>query len=304
MEAIFPDEVQRKAAQPDDVLRNCIAEIELLRERRQQRARDEVRDDLRRFTQQELADEVCPTYKNLLTGRSHRMPDRGTLLNIARYLECTIAETGDLLSIAGYAPEPVYMRADLYRAAIEQAIVMAEHSTLPAYVLSADLQVIHFNASRRKMSRRDVPLAPADHPDASMVSECYKTDSIAHYINSPTASDWERNGLAIMRFFRKKTKVFQHEVWFQRRIETLRRTPEFDRFWRLASEPGTPDGVAGQTRYGGVRGPVHISSIVTELGGPGGPLLYNAVPQNDAAREVMRAAGATLSTSQIQTLSH
>ena len=71
--------------------------IETLRIARQQEVRDHPHPLLKRFTQQEVTDEACPTYKNLLVGRSRRVPSRKTLVQIAQYLECSAKERNDLL---------------------------------------------------------------------------------------------------------------------------------------------------------------------------------------------------------------
>ena len=72
------------------VLRDILEEIEVLRMKRQEEVRDRPHPFLKRFTQQEVTDEACPTYKNLLVGRSQRIPSRQTLMQIADYLECSI----------------------------------------------------------------------------------------------------------------------------------------------------------------------------------------------------------------------
>src|SRR5690242_14077264 len=97
------EEVGRSAT--PKILRDLLGEIETLRIKRQQALRKRPHPQLKRFTQQELTDEVCPTYKNLLLGRSLRLPSRERILQIAQYLECTAAERNTLLVAARYLPE-------------------------------------------------------------------------------------------------------------------------------------------------------------------------------------------------------
>lgn len=61
----------------------------------------------KRFSQDELSNVAYPSYKNLLLGRTQRIPDRGALLEIADYLECTPTERNVLLRAAKYASEDV-----------------------------------------------------------------------------------------------------------------------------------------------------------------------------------------------------
>ena len=55
-------------------MHQLLGEIETVRLKRQDEYRDQGHPQSKRFTQQELNDEVCPTYKNLLIGRSNRLP--------------------------------------------------------------------------------------------------------------------------------------------------------------------------------------------------------------------------------------
>src|SRR5689334_19489735 len=93
------------SSQKPAVLRKLLEEIEILRIARQQEVRNRPHPLLKRFTQQELTDEACPTYKNLLVGRSQRIPSRQTLMQIADYLECSMVQRNNLLLAARYLPE-------------------------------------------------------------------------------------------------------------------------------------------------------------------------------------------------------
>jgi class 3 adenylate cyclase len=78
--------------------------VDAIEKIRAQRQRERRRSD-KTFSQEELRIVAYPSYKNLLTGRTLRLPDRSVLLQIAEYLECTPAEHQTLLRIAGYLPE-------------------------------------------------------------------------------------------------------------------------------------------------------------------------------------------------------
>src|SRR5207302_5936087 len=102
-----------------NVLRDILEEIEALRITRQEEVRDRPHPFLKRFTQQELTDEACPTYKNLLVGRSQRIPSRQTLMQIADYLECGLAQRNNLLLAARYLPESLELEGDALRLTLE-----------------------------------------------------------------------------------------------------------------------------------------------------------------------------------------
>lgn len=89
-------------ASPTDVLQNLLAQIEMVRyERRKMRA---TMNTQKLFTQEELTLQVFPSYRNLIVGRSRRIPSRGELIRICEYLECTPEETDAILICARYLP--------------------------------------------------------------------------------------------------------------------------------------------------------------------------------------------------------
>lgn len=88
-----------------ETLHELLLEIESLRIKQQDIYKQGSHPKLKRFTQQELNDEACKTYKNLLLGRSKRVPNRTTIMQIATYLECTLKQRNNLLILAGYLPE-------------------------------------------------------------------------------------------------------------------------------------------------------------------------------------------------------
>src|SRR5258708_2007695 len=97
-------DIEPGSSHTSTLLRGLLGEIETRRFRRQEDIKEHPHPQLKRFTQQELTDETCPTYKNLLVGRSLRVPSRETILHIAQYLERTAQERNDLLLAARYLP--------------------------------------------------------------------------------------------------------------------------------------------------------------------------------------------------------
>jgi len=134
-----------------DVLRDVLDEIETLRLHRQEEVRDLPHPRLKRFTQQELTDEACPTYKNLLVGRSRRVPSRQTIMQIADYLECSAAQRNDLLLAARYLPESLELEGSELRQALEQARHLMGTLPYPAMIVMHTLQVEEVNESFQRL---------------------------------------------------------------------------------------------------------------------------------------------------------
>lgn len=80
-----------------------VTAIEYLRQQRQNTHRKSGFSSSKTFSQDELCSVAYPSYKNLLKGRTRRIPARDALIAIADYLECTSSERNELLLVAGYA---------------------------------------------------------------------------------------------------------------------------------------------------------------------------------------------------------
>lgn len=152
-------ESKPKSSQRSNVLRDTLEEIEILRLARQEEVRDHPHPLLKRFTQQELTDEVCPTYKNLLVGRSQRIPSRQTLMQIADYLECTIAQRNDLLLAARYLPESLELKGLELQQALEQARQLMRTLPYPAMLVTHTLEIEALNEAFQRLF--ELPLLTA-----------------------------------------------------------------------------------------------------------------------------------------------
>ncbi|WP_240414935.1 hypothetical protein [Paenibacillus periandrae] len=125
--------------------------IELLRIQRQQDHLRASSQSIKRFTQQELNDEVCGTYKNLLMGRSRRLPERQTLLDIADYLACTSEERNDLLLSAGYVPIPQHLAERQLERVLDQARSMMHQLPYPAMIVTDMQDIVDSNDAFREL---------------------------------------------------------------------------------------------------------------------------------------------------------
>jgi len=67
------------------VFHQLLRAIEVVRITRQEQYHERRHPQSKHFTQQELNDEACPTYKNWLIGRSHRLPSRTMLMRLHQH---------------------------------------------------------------------------------------------------------------------------------------------------------------------------------------------------------------------------
>ncbi len=132
------------ASSRDPHITTVIEAVERLRQRRRGQYAARPHPGGKRFSQEELIESAHPSYKNLINGRTGRLPDRATLLQIADYLECTPAERSTLLDAAQYALEPT--RAEPQRRQI--TILYARLTPLHALADMLDVEdLYHLTAS-------------------------------------------------------------------------------------------------------------------------------------------------------------
>lgn len=124
------------------VIREVLVVIEDVRLKRHSQWREQPHPQGKRFTQDEIRYGPCPTYHNLLSGRSQRLPARQTLLDIAEYLECTIAETNDILTAAQYLPYRVELTSQQYQSAIERANLLMNLLPLPGLIYGYQQEIV------------------------------------------------------------------------------------------------------------------------------------------------------------------
>ncbi|MFZ4453826.1 hypothetical protein [Salibacterium aidingense] len=149
--------MQEKCNDQPYKLKQLLVEIEKIRIKRQQEySNPQTHPLLKRFTQQELNDVACTTYKNLLVGRSLRMPNWQTLINIADYLECTNVERDDLLITAGYLSVQNYPGDQTHNLAVDQARKILNTIPFPGIVVNFNLGVKAMNRPFHDLF--DIPL--------------------------------------------------------------------------------------------------------------------------------------------------
>ena len=192
------------------VLRELLDQIESMRYRRREQWRDRPHPEGKRFSQEELTETVCPTYKNLLKGTSLRLPSRPTVLAIAEYLECTIHETNDLLLAAQYLPEVVELRADEEQAALERARNLIHSLPIPALIPT---QGLHIDAANTAMlhvngfsSFDDIPSQKRD-----AVHWFFDPNLASYRAHARDTTTWQINVRQMLHLYRYINEPFARE---------------------------------------------------------------------------------------------
>jgi len=194
-----------------NILQDVLNEIESLRKKRQSEYVNTQHPEMKRFSQQELTDEVFPTYKNLLIGRSSRIPNRETLLRIAEYLECNYEERNRLLLSGKYLPifeENVSEKE--YQARIDRAKLIVKNLPFPSIVISQQLKVFEMNSSYH--FQFDIPEKILEQKDISLVDLHFSSEFNIRErstFNKEALKSWENHAIEGIQKLKQRSLIYQ-----------------------------------------------------------------------------------------------
>jgi hypothetical protein len=230
--------IEPDASHMPDVLRELLEEIEVLRMKRQEQVRDRPHPFLKRFTQQELADEACPTYKNLLVGRSQRIPSRQTIMQIAQYLECTPAQRNDLLVAARYLPESLELEGSRLKQALEQAQHLMGMLPYPAMLVTHTFEVRAVNEAFLRVFELP-PLTAIPQPQRHLFHFLFHPDfpmRVRSTFNDQAVRAWQAGVSRGIQLFKQSNRLSQCEPWYQELIERFCAVADFRAYWEQDAE--------------------------------------------------------------------
>lgn len=215
------------------VLRDILEEIEVLRMKRQEEVRDCPHAFLKRFTQQELTDEACPTYKNLLVGRSQRIPSRQTLMRIADYLECSMESRNTLLLAARYLPESLELEGDALRLTLEQARQVMETLPYPAMLVTHTLAIEALNEPFQRFFAFP-PLMALPPTQRYVLPVLFREDLPIRErssFNDQAVKAWQAGVSRGIELFKQSNRLSQFEPWYQELVTQFCAVADFRRYW-------------------------------------------------------------------------
>jgi hypothetical protein len=219
------------------VLHQLLGEIEAVRLKRQKEYR-ENHPQLKRFTQQELNDEACQTYKNWLIGRSNRLPSRSMLMNIADYLEGSLSERNDLLLAAQYLPEQPELEGAELRRALEHAQQTMEALPYPAIVVTHRLQVHAANAFFLRLLELP-PLDTVSQHQRNTIHFLFHPDfniRARSTFDAEARATWQKHVLYGVQLFKQNNMLYQHDAWYQQFVKQCCGIADFQEYWEKARE--------------------------------------------------------------------
>jgi hypothetical protein len=273
------------------VLRDVLDEIETLRLKRQEEIRSRPHPRLKRFTQQELTDEACPTYKNLLVGRSRRVPSRQTIIQIAQYLECSAQERNDLLLAARYLPESLELEGLQLKQALEQAQHLMKTLPYPAALVTHTLEIQAINEAFQHVFECP-PLAAI--PQRHLFYFLFHPDSPLRKrstFNDQAINAWQAQTLRGVQLFKQSNVLYQFEHWYQELIERFYAVSDFRVYWEQEAgmleqkEAPAKMFLSRRARTGELL-PIQLKTVHISVCSYRYPCIAASLPLDEAAHEV------------------
>lgn len=288
MERHEPDSISEPS-----VLRDILEEIEVLRIKRQKEVRDRPHPFLKRFTQQELTDEACPTYKNLLVGRSQRIPTRQTLMQIADYLECSIESRNNLLLAARYLPESIELEGDALRLALEQARQLMGTLPYPAMLVTHTLAIEALNEPFQRLFAFP-PLTALPRVQRHVLPVLFRDDLPIRErstFNNQAAKAWQAGVSRGIQLFKQSNRLYQFEPWYHELVEQFCAVADFRQYWEQTPSNLDQHDVPSKLLLGRNATteewvPIQLQNIRISVCSHMYPCIMALRPLDDAARDV------------------
>lgn len=275
-------------------LRIVMGEIEALRVKRQQELANRPHPSLKRFTQQELNDEAFPSYKNLLVGRTRRIPDRQTIINIAEYLECTSDERNDLLIAAGYLPILTELEGRSLELALDWAQQTMRSIAFPAMIVTHTQDIKGINEPFRRLF--DFPYERSYEGLMNRVDLHFNPDlpiRSRSTFDKSSFEQWEQHAKNGILAFKRAHMLSRHDAWYQKLFDRAHKY-NVDEYLNVSDTGAMGDHIQtilARTESSGDLVPVRYRQITINEGSRLYPQIVVFLPVDSAARTVFENLG-------------
>ncbi|WP_213505967.1 MmyB family transcriptional regulator [Paenibacillus faecis] len=278
-------------------LKSVLGEIETLRMKRQRELthRSRAHSPWKRFTQQELNDEACPTYKNLLIGRSRRIPDRLTIIAIAEYLECTSGERNDLLLAAGYLPIQTELAGRALELALEWAQQTMKTLPFPAMIVTHTQDIKGYNESFSRLF--DLPFDPSYNNNLNRVDLHFNADMTIRprsTFDKTSFEQWESHAIQGIQAFKRNHALSRYDPWYQQVIQRAQKynaIEKYDNKPDAEEEPDRTQTILAGSANSGELVPIRYKQMSVSAGSRLYPQVQVFLPVDASARKVFADLG-------------
>lgn len=278
----------------DSRLKLLLGEIEALRMKRQRELAHRDHPFLKRFTQQELNDEAFPSYKNLLVGRSHRMPDRQAIIHIAQYLESATDECNDLLLVAGYNPIKIELEGQSLERALDWARKTMKEIPFPAMIVTHTQDIKGFNEPFRRLF--DIR---TDYSYGGLMNRIDFHFNFDLPIRPRSTFDkasfelWEAHAIQGIYAIKREHMLSRYDTWYKELFDRIRKykVEEYLNVVDLEETADQMQSILARTENSGVLIPIRYRQIAITSGSRAYPQIEVFLPADAAARKVFQELG-------------
>lgn len=283
-------------------LKIVLGEIEALRTKRQREFADRLSPSLKRFTQQELNDEAFTSYKNLLVGRSRRIPDRQTILNIAEYLECTFDERNDLLLAAGYLPIQTELEGQALERALEQAHQTMGELPFPAMIITHTQDIHGVNGRFRRLF--DIPFDRSYNGQMNRVDLHFNSAfpvRTRSTFDKTSFEQWEAHAIYGIHSFKREHLLSRYDVWYQQLLHRFQKynVDEYLNGLEAEEKADLTQTILARMESSGELVPIRYRQVSISAGGRLYPQIVVFLPVDAAARTVFMDLGCPVDSASI-----
>lgn len=282
----------------DSTLKIVLGEIETVRMKRQRERADRPRSTWKRFTQQELNDEACPTYKNLLVGRSRRIPDRQTIIGIADYLECGSDERNDLLMAAGYLPIRTEWEGRELKLGLDWAQRTMRDLPFPAMIVTSTQDIKGYNEPFLRLF--EIPLDRAFdtlmnridlhcHPDLPIRSRST--------FDKESFELWESHIVHGIQAFKREHLLSRYDDWYQRLVRRAQdyglneKVDKYEKRQISEEEPDRAQSILARADSAGELVPIRFKQVSMTSSNCAYPRIQVFLPVDAPARQLFEDLG-------------
>lgn len=269
-----------------------MGEIEALRMKRQQLLADRPHPSLKRFTQQELNDEAFTSYKNLLVGRTRRIPDRQTIINIAEYLECTSDERNDLLLAAGYFP----IQTELEGRALERALEWAQQTMrsipFPPMIVTHTQDIKGVNEPFRHLF--DIPLDRSYDGLMNRIDFHFNSDLPIRprsTFDNVSFEQWKVHAINGINAFKREHMLSRYDAWYQKLFDRVQKEDEYLNEPASSANADQTQTILARMESDGELVPIRYRQVSISAGSRVYPQVEVFLPVDSAARTVFENLG-------------
>jgi hypothetical protein len=278
-------------------IRELVHEIEHIRLERRAKFTEITHRDGKRFTQEELR-EAVPVFKNLHLGRTRRLPNRETILQIADYLECSYTELNNLLLIAQYLPEINNFDPAQHRAALEQARFILHSLLFPAAIVSPGWHEEDHNQASILLDGAVTEICMTNPGVLPWYFDPELTRITRHAPNNKAVRS---NARTLAHFFRHIHQFSQNQEWFRNLVGRYNLFPDFNEAWQQSKNDNSPLlnwQVTLQLPNGSLQHNEQL--IVIPVGVNPFPLIVAQLPVDEAAYHYYQSLGINLTENRWQ----